>query len=149
MVTCPSRFPLSCINDSNSVLCPASVMASLYRIAEHWRSLQISKDFDGALSSRSTEKLDSILDDNVVVHKGGISLGNDVTGKSAVKEWIQAYIDKYEFTHEVICGAVDEQAQVRELILSSVWCTDNMLRFPAASSRRRLWCTCESLTIAG
>jgi len=74
--------------------------------------LQISKDFDGALSSRSTEKLDSILDDNVIVHKDGISLGNDVTGKSAVKEWIQSYIDKYEFTHDVICGAVDEQAQV-------------------------------------
>jgi len=74
--------------------------------------LQVSKDFDGVLSSRSTAKLDSILDENVTLHKDGISLGHDVKGKSAVTEWLQSYIDNYNFTHEVIAGAVDEQAHI-------------------------------------
>ena len=31
---------------------------------------------------------------------------------SGVKDYFQAYIDKYDFEHEVIAGAVDEQANV-------------------------------------
>jgi len=34
------------------------------------RAPQVSKDFDGVLSSRSTKELDSILDSNVTLHKG-------------------------------------------------------------------------------
>ena len=46
------------------------------------------------------------------VHADGITLGSDIKGVSGVKDYMQAYIDKYDFEHEVITGAVDEKAQV-------------------------------------
>ena len=42
----------------------------------------------------------------------GITLGSDIKGVSGVKDYFQAYIDKYDFEHEVITGAVDEKANV-------------------------------------
>jgi len=74
--------------------------------------LQVSKDFDGVLSNRSTKELDSILSSDVTLHKDGITLGSDIKGVSGVKDYMQAYIDKYDFEHDVIAGAVDEQANV-------------------------------------
>jgi hypothetical protein len=50
--------------------------------------------------------------DRPCVRADGITLGSDIKGVSGVKEYMQAYIDKYDFEHEVITGAVDEQAQV-------------------------------------
>ena len=41
-----------------------------YKCSEGHRRLQVSKDFDGVLTSRSTKELDSILDSNVTLHKG-------------------------------------------------------------------------------
>ena len=45
---------------------------------------------------------------------------------------MQAYIDKYDFEHEVITGAVDEQAQVTFSFWQDKVCS--------AGVRHRIWC---------
>ena len=60
--------------------------------------------------SRVTEVM--LTDGCSSAHADGITLGSDIKGVSGVKDYMQAYIDKYDFEHEVITGAVDEQAQV-------------------------------------
>lgn len=69
--------------------------------------LEISKQFDSAITNHDYSKLDGLVADNVVVHKDHLTLREDLKGKAALKHWLQSYSDKYTFQHEVIAGAVD------------------------------------------
>lgn len=67
--------------------------------------LEISKAFDDAIAAHDYSKLDGIVSESVVLHKDQVTLREDLTGKQALKQWLQSYSQKYTFQHEVIAGA--------------------------------------------
>ena len=49
------------------------------------------------------------LSSSVTLHQDGFTLQKDVEGEEAVKKYLAAYFDKYDFTHETIAYAVNEK----------------------------------------
>jgi len=83
-----------------------------HKSAKEERLLSVSKAFDQGLSRHHLSGWDSILDQNVILHKDSITLYDDLHGLSTVKGYFQAYLDRYKFEHHVVCGAVDEPSNV-------------------------------------
>lgn len=70
--------------------------------------LATSKAFDDALAARDVSKLRGTLAaGGAVLHHDGLTLGEDVRGADDIVHYFQTYFDKYDFTHNVIAGAVD------------------------------------------
>jgi len=76
------------------------------------RLLNASKTFDSGLSRFNLSAWDEILASNVVLHKDGITLFDDLHGRNVVKGYFQAYIDRYHYEHVPIAGAVDEPSHI-------------------------------------
>jgi len=76
------------------------------------RLLSASKAFDQGLARHHLSDWTHILDPHVILHKDAITLYDDLHGIGAVKGYFQAYIDRYNFEHHVIAGAVDEPSNV-------------------------------------
>lgn len=74
------------------------------------RLLDASKRFDSAFSRYDMSVFNGLLHEDVVLHKDKLTLREDIHGIDAVKAYFQAYIDRYNFEHVPICGAVDEHA---------------------------------------
>ncbi|CAL8471481.1 g11023 [Coccomyxa elongata] len=76
------------------------------------RLLSASKTFDSGLSRFNLGAWDDVLSNDVTLHKDGVTLMNDLHGRNSVKGYFQAYIDRYNYEHVPICGAVDEHSNV-------------------------------------
>jgi len=76
------------------------------------RLLSASKAFDAGLARFDLSHWDDILDEHAVLHKDKLTLLEDIHGIGAVKAFYQAYIDRYNYQHTPVLGAVDEHANV-------------------------------------
>lgn len=74
--------------------------------------LDLSKKYDAAVADRDAKTIESLLADDVTLHKDGISLGDDVKGKQSVLDWNKAYFEKYDYKHESVVGAVNDEDNV-------------------------------------
>ncbi|EIE22002.1 hypothetical protein COCSUDRAFT_56439 [Coccomyxa subellipsoidea C-169] len=76
------------------------------------RLLGASKTFDSGLSRFNLSAWDDLLSSDVILHKDGITLFDDLHGRNSVRGYFQAYIDRYSYEHIPITGAVDEHSNV-------------------------------------
>lgn len=51
------------------------------------------------------------LSSSVTLHQDGFTLNKDVEGEEAVKKYLAAYFDKYDYTHETLMYAVNEKTK--------------------------------------
>lgn len=51
------------------------------------------------------------LSPSVTLHQDAFTLGKDIEGEEAVKKYLAAYFDKYDFTHETLGYAVNEKSK--------------------------------------
>lgn len=47
----------------------------------------------------------------VVLHQDGFTLNKDIEGEEAVKKYLAAYFEKYDYTHETLMYAVNEKTK--------------------------------------
>lgn len=51
------------------------------------------------------------LSSSVTLHQDGFTLQKDVEGEEAVKKYLAAYFDKYDFSHETLAYAANEKTK--------------------------------------
>lgn len=76
------------------------------------RLLSASKAFNSGFQRYNLSVWGDLLDEHVVLHKDKLTLREDIHGKGAVIAYYQAYIDRYNYEHTPIAGAVDEHHNV-------------------------------------
>lgn len=84
----------------------------VYKTEKEQRLLAKSKQFDSAFSSKDASKLDDLLSSNYILRKDNVGLRKDLNGPEEAKKWVSAYYDKYNYEHEAIAGAVDENDNI-------------------------------------
>eukprot|EP00884_Botryococcus_braunii_P022034 jgi/Botrbrau1/8514/Bobra.0029s0018.1 len=70
--------------------------------------LAASKQFDEALAKRDLAPLTDLLADDVVLHQDAVTLNHDLRGRRIVIKYFQSYVDRYNYEHVPIAGAVDK-----------------------------------------
>lgn len=51
------------------------------------------------------------LSSSVTLHQDGFTLNKDIEGEEAVKKYLAAYFEKYDYTHETLMYAVNEKTK--------------------------------------
>lgn len=70
--------------------------------------IKLSKSYESALAASDLSKVEDLLADNVTLHGDKVALLDDLHGKETVLKWHKAFFEKYQYKHEDLIGAVDE-----------------------------------------